>query len=324
MTRKTQKGRRGSAAERSERVVAGYAAAVGFAAGTATGYLLDPAQGRRRRAFLRDKLVHVEHASLDEARTVARDARSRASGLGHRVAHPFGHRSNGNGQVAEGSRPELLQEVWSPSARAAAVAGGTAAAGWGLRHGGPPGWAALLGGAVLTARAWANEPLRRLTGIGAGPAAVRVTKTINIAAPVDEVYGLWNAPAKFPLFMTNVQEVHEGNDDRTHWKVRGPAGTTLEWDAEITEREPNRLIAWETYPGSLIQHAGRVLFEPKGESSTRVTVQLSYNPALGVAGHTVAKLLGRHPKRQLDEDLLRLKNYLETGSQPHDAAAATT
>jgi hypothetical protein len=54
---------------------------------------------------------------------------------------------------------------------------------------------------------------------------------------------------------------------------------------------------------------------------TRLDIKMSYSPAAGVFGHVVAKLFGADPKTELDEDLLRMKIFLETGKAPRDAAA---
>jgi uncharacterized membrane protein len=40
---------------------------------------------------------------------------------------------------------------------------------------------------------------------------------------------------------------------------------------------------------------------------------LQYNPPAGVAGAYLAKMFGREPEQQIDADLRRLKQVLETG-----------
>lgn len=55
--------------------------ACAFAAGAATMYFLDPQQGRRRRALVRDQLVHARHVARDEATGRAKDLRNRAQGV---------------------------------------------------------------------------------------------------------------------------------------------------------------------------------------------------------------------------------------------------
>jgi uncharacterized membrane protein len=174
-------------------------------------------------------------------------------------------------------------------------------------------------GIGLSARAAANQDLGRLVGIAGGRHAIDVQKTIHIAAPRERVFALWSNPENFPHFMCRVQEVCALDDTRSHWVVKGPAGTHVEWDSVVTERIEPELIAWRSEPGSSVQHAGSVRFDadPQG---TRVSVRLSYNPPAGALGHGVASLLGFDPKHDLDADLMRMKSFIETGTPPHDAA----
>jgi uncharacterized membrane protein len=103
--------------------------------------------------------------------------------------------------------------------------------------------------------------------------------------------------------------------------VAGPAGSTVEWDATLTSFVPNEVLAWRTEPGSPIQHAGIVRFQGHPDGTTTVNVRLTYNPGLGGMGHAVAALFGADPKTQMDEDLARMKTFIETGKVPSDAAA---
>jgi len=54
-----------------------------MAIGAAITYLLDPDRGARRRALVRDQLVHAGHEAEDAARAGARHVRNRARGLLH-------------------------------------------------------------------------------------------------------------------------------------------------------------------------------------------------------------------------------------------------
>jgi uncharacterized membrane protein len=45
-------------------------------------------------------------------------------------------------------------------------------------------------------------------------------------------------------------------------------------------------------------------------------IRMTYNPPGGAFGHVIAKLFGADPKTELDEDLMRLKSFLETGIEP--------
>ena len=98
----------------------------------------------------------------------------------------------------------------------------------------------------------------------------------------------------------------------------GPMGATFQWDSVFTSYEPNKKLAWRTEEGSAIQHAGIVRLQPNADGTTTVDIKLSYNPVAGAVGHVIASLLGSDPKSQLDDDLMRMKSYLETGVIPHD------
>ncbi len=75
---------------------------------------------------------------------------------------------------------------------------------------------------------------------------------------------------------------------------------------------PNRVIAWESVPGSDVYNAGRVRFESV-DGATRIDVFMTYNPPGGVAGHAIAALFGADPNTAMDDDLLKLKSLLEQG-----------
>ena len=60
---------------------------------------------------------------------------------------------------------------------------------------------------------------------------------------------------------------------------------------------------------------------PTDQGTTRLDIQMSYNPVFGAAGHAIATLFRKDPKHQLDDDLARLKTTIETGVRPHDAAS---
>lgn len=218
----------------------------------------------------------------------------------------------------------LLQDDWSPAARLLTGVAGTLLALHGYRSRSLAGLIETVAGGVLCARSATNLPVRRLAG-AAGRRTIDVRKTITVNAPVERVFQTLERYENFPNFMRNVREVSEQDDGRSHWIVAGPAGTTVEWDSITTRNDLNRLLGWRTVPDSAVEHAGTIRFEPAdGGASTRLHIRMSYSPPAGALGHIVAKLFGADPKTELDEDLLRLKSYLETGTPAHDAARSRT
>lgn len=222
------------------------------------------------------------------------------------------------GRARPGERPEILQENWTPALR---VLGGTAGCGlilYGLRRRGLPGTAATLSGAGLCTRAVTNKYLTRVLGVTGGRRAVDIQKTIHLNAPIEEVYRFWTNYRNFPRFMAHIKEVRDLGDGRSHWVAEALVGRTVAWDAEITEKVKNQMLAWKTLPGSAIQHAGIVRFDPTPDSGTRIQIRLSYNPPAGAVGHLFASLFHRDPKSEMDEDLVRLKSLIEVGKTSTD------
>lgn len=153
------------------------------------------------------------------------------------------------------------------------------------------------------------------TGEGLNPPTKRpVVATITINKPAEEIYRFWRNFENLPRFMSHLLAVTDTGDGHSHWMAKGPAGTEVEWDAEITEERPNELISWRSLPGANVENSGTVRFEPAtGGRGTVLHVELHYRPPGGVVGATIAKLFGEAPEKQIPVDLMRVKQLLETG-----------
>ena len=55
-----------------------------------------------------------------------------------------------------------------------------------------------------------------------------------------------------------------------------------------------------------------MLLEPLGEG-TRATVYLSWHPPVGAAGEALAVMTGTDPQSVLEDDLYRMKDFIERG-----------
>jgi uncharacterized membrane protein len=209
---------------------------------------------------------------------------------------------------------------WSPGSRLMVGAAGGALGVWGaVRRDWIGAGLGLLGLGMVT-RGLSDLPTSRLIGVGAGRRAVDVNKTINIKAPLDLVFGFFSNYDNFPQFMSNVKEVRDPGTGRSHWVVAGPAGITVEWDADLTDYVPHDRIEWQSVQGATVENAGQITFRENPDGSTQVNIRLSYNPPGGAIGHVVARLFGSDPKSEMDADLVRVKTFLESGAVPRDAA----
>jgi uncharacterized membrane protein len=141
---------------------------------------------------------------------------------------------------------------------------------------------------------------------------IRVEKSVTIDAPPEQIYAFWRNFENLPRFMNHLEAVEVHDDKRSRWVAKGPAGTKVDWEAEIINEIPNELIGWRSVDGSRVDNAGSVHFDAAANGrGTDLKVVLRYDPPGGVAGATVSKLLGEDPAKNVEEDLERLKTLLE-------------
>jgi uncharacterized membrane protein len=227
------------------------------------------------------------------------------------------------GRKRPGDVADWRQSNWSPATRLVAGAVGSGLMANCLARRSP---AAILLGTVgfgLFLRGLTNLELKRLLGVRCGRRAIDVHKTINIGAPIEEVYEFWTNCESFPRFMSHLYEVRDLGSGRSRWVAAGPAGAPVTWTAVLTRIVPYEQIAWKSEAGSMIPNAGIIRFEVMGDGHTRVDIRLSYNPPAGALGHFAASLFGADPKSALDEDLVRLKSLLENGKASAPGKRAT-
>jgi uncharacterized membrane protein len=274
---------------------------------------------------LRGPVLHAEAANLLDAVRRVPGVRLVVDELAVR-RRPEHIPSLQGGSTPPGLHADIWQRTWAPATRCLLGTAGLAVAVAGASRRNGAGAALAAAGSLLALRAATNLELRRLTGIGAGRRAVDLQKTITIGAPVEDVFSFWSNYENFPRFLSRVLQVRpSGRDGLSHWIVRGPAGMPIDFETEVSALVPHKVLGWRTVEGSRMGHAGLVRFEPVAgaqgaeRGSTRVHVRMSYNPPAGWFGHEIARAFGADPKRSLDEDLMRMKTLLETGTPPHDA-----
>jgi uncharacterized membrane protein len=236
------------------------------------------------------------------------------------------HRSEENipglqgGRRREGERFELMHEHWSPTTRLLSTIGGGALLGYGIRRGDLTGAALSLLGTGLFARGATGRRINRLIGMGGNHRTVDFQKTLNIQAPINVVYDFWSNLENFPRFISRVRKVVDQGDGIFHWTVDGPAGLPVEWSAVITEQVPNRMLSWVSLPGTGIDNAGSIRFDQNPDGSTRLNIRFSYNPPPGAVGHAASMLFGADSKSELEADMFRMKNLIESEILSRDVA----
>jgi uncharacterized membrane protein len=132
-----------------------------------------------------------------------------------------------------------------------------------------------------------------------------IEKSIEVHAPLQQVYNQWTQFEEFPKFMEGVEEVRQLNDQRLFWRAR-IWGKTEEWEAEIYEQVPDQRIAWRSVLGA--PNAGAVSFASLGPAATSVTLSLSYQPVGAV--EKIGEALGVVSAR-VEGDLKRFREFIE-------------
>jgi uncharacterized membrane protein len=143
---------------------------------------------------------------------------------------------------------------------------------------------------------------------------IRVEKAITINRRPEELYRFWRKLENLPRFMRHLKSVNRLDHLRSHWVARGPMRMGATWDAEIiTENEPE-VIGWRSLPGSIVDTAGSVHFDyaPDGRG-TQVRVVMKYDPPGGQLGESLARFFGENPEQEIEEDLQRFKEMMESG-----------
>jgi uncharacterized membrane protein len=213
--------------------------------------------------------------------------------------------------------------------RLASIVGGGFLAGLGLKRGSLGGLAlAALGGGLLyrgltghcpaysslgiSTRA---RPKGRMASVAAGHGD-RVDKTVIINRSCADLYRFWRNFENLPRIMRHVESVRVIDSNHSHWVAKGPLGVRVEWDAEIHTERPNEMISWRSLPGSTMDTAGSVHFQPLGNGqSCELRVELRYNPPGDNLGVALIHLLGETPDQEIEEDLLRFKSEMESSRQ---------
>jgi uncharacterized membrane protein len=141
----------------------------------------------------------------------------------------------------------------------------------------------------------------------------RIEKVIEVDCPVRTVYNQWTQFETFPEFMVGVKEVRQLDDTHIYWRAE-VWGKEKEWNAEITEQEPDKRISWRSISGA--PNAGTVRFEPLGNERTRVRLAMSYEPegAIENVGDALGVLSGRVQNTVEDFKKFIEKRGRETGA----------
>jgi hypothetical protein len=144
-----------------------------------------------------------------------------------------------------------------------------------------------------------------------------IQQSIEVKVPLHTAYNQLTKFENYPRFMEDVESVQQIDDTHLHWTTR-MANRPVEWDAEITEREPGRYIAWHNTSGPT--NTAKVEVRQLGPDTAQVTFTLHSEPEQvpgSMTGFTEQEMAQR-----LKQDLARLKDFIETGGPASQASTS--
>lgn len=144
--------------------------------------------------------------------------------------------------------------------------------------------------------------------------AVAFDESIEVPAPVSEVYRRWTDFSRFPEFMESIQEIRPLGGGRYHWVAR-VLGTKQEWDAEVTDQQENHHISWRNINGA--PNKGTVTLQPLPNNRTRVDLRMEYTPPGGMVGQRLDKLTGS-TQREVRKSLENFRRVISGERMPKE------
>ena len=138
-------------------------------------------------------------------------------------------------------------------------------------------------------------------------------RSTTINRPRDELFAFYRDFGNLATFMENIERIEVIDRERSHWVVKAPGGTTVEWDARVTHEVKGEEISWQSEPGASVPNSGKVTFTDAAERGTVVKATIAWEPPGGTVGKMIAKMFQREPHQQAARDLRRFKQLMETG-----------
>lgn len=224
--------------------------------------------------------------------------------------------SHQNGYTEFGYQSGFLQPEWSVPARVGLLAVGIASIVAARRMSPRLRWTLQSFGIASFIRALTNRNVTDLVGWIANP-VLRLNRTIQIQANVDDVFDYLKNFSNYPSFMSYIREVAVNDQGGLRWTATGPGGLAVHWDTSVGLLQHNQAISWSSSPGSVIRNAGWFSLSEAPDGGTLLRAQFSFAPAVGILGYAVAQLLGFDPRSTMDHDLTVLKKQIEKKAGPY-------
>ncbi len=148
---------------------------------------------------------------------------------------------------------------------------------------------------------------------------VKARGDVVVHRPRAELYRIWRDLSQLPNFMPNLERVDVVSPTRSHWVTKGPAGTMVEWDAEIVAEREGEYLEWCSIAPADVPNRGMVQFVDANDgNATEVIVTLEAEPPAGKLGDAVARMFGSSPQQEVDDAVRRFREFTEGRAPEND------
>jgi len=149
----------------------------------------------------------------------------------------------------------------------------------------------------------------------------RVQRSLTIRRSPQDLYAFWRNAENTPLYIPLIESVHKIDERRSHWIATSPIGQRMEWDVEITQDQPGRLIGWQVYNKASIGNGGNISFrEAPRQRGTITTLEVDFVGHKGLQNTleipVIGKVTGLFLESWVLETLRCFKALMETGEVP--------
>jgi hypothetical protein len=119
--------------------------------------------------------------------------------------------------------------------------------------------------------------------------------------------------------LNSIFRCEKADDDVVAARVRSKLGRAVSHPhaIQVAVNQGSVTLSGRILAGEVDQLLNRV-WSVRGV--TGVEYRLEAHEPAGAVGHVIASLFGVDPKSEMDDDLMRMKSFIETGHQPRDAA----
>ncbi|MYI87738.1 MAG: SRPBCC family protein [Synechococcus sp. SB0672_bin_10] len=135
---------------------------------------------------------------------------------------------------------------------------------------------------------------------------------VDVAAPLEQVWGVWSDLTAMPRWMRWIESVRELEDPLlTEWTLAA-RGFRFTWKARTTRKVERQQLHWESVAG--LPTKGAVRFYGTSPNSTTVKLSIGYALPPILAPLMKASLLRGVVDKELQANLERFKELVEEGA----------